>query len=97
MPYLRVESIDVFAKLNDANRVDILAVRLIEECIVRSNLEAAVILIEIIKWQADSAEMLFEMLDEQSCYEPLERIYNIGSFGKDPSSLLSGSVLLIGA
>ena len=70
-------------ELNDANRVDILAVRLIEECIVRSNLEAAVSLIEIIRWQAASAEMLFEMLDGQSCYELLEQIHNIGSLDKE--------------
>ena len=70
-------------ELNDVNRVDILAVRLIEECIVRSNLETAVCLIEIIRWQAGSAQMLFEMLDEQSYYEPYERIHNIASLDKE--------------
>lgn len=70
-------------ELQEIDTVDILAVRLIEECIHRSNLTAALGLIEIVRWRAESSAMLFEMLDERSCYAPLEQILDCAYLNKD--------------
>lgn len=70
-------------ELQKIDTIDILAIRLIEECIRRSNLTAAIGLIEIVRWRAESSAMLFEMLDERSCYAPLEQILDCASLKKD--------------